>query len=340
MQVSTLTNPLRAGSHLERTPSPATLVIFGASGDLTRRKLAPALYSLVRSGRLPAGLCVVGVARRPMSDAVFRDSLRAAIDEHARLRPVDASTWDALSPHIFYQAAEFSDPKAYGELERRLEEIDTAFGMRDNRLYYLATPPDAFPVIAENLGRAGMAHDEDARGFRRIVVEKPFGHDLESALALDRILAQYFREPEIFRIDHYLGKETVQNILVLRFANGILEPLWNQKYVDHVQITVAEDIGVEGRADYFETAGILRDVVQNHELQLLALVGMEAPVTWEADAVRDEKLKVLRAVRAIEGDTVRRHVVRGQYGPGWMRGARVPGYREEPRVAPDSTVET
>jgi glucose-6-phosphate 1-dehydrogenase len=334
------TNPLRAGSRLERSPAPAAIVIFGASGDLTHRKLAPALYCLAHTGQLPAGVGIVGVSRRAMSDDEFRTSLRQGIDTHSRLSPVNEATWAALAPRIRYHTLEFDDAVGYAALAAKLETLDRELGLRGNRLYYLATPPAAFPVVAAQLGAAGLAHDDAARGFRRIVIEKPFGRDLPSALELGATLGRHFREPEIFRIDHYLGKETVQNILILRFANGIFEPLWNQKYVDHVQITVAEDIGVEGRAGYFETAGILRDIVQNHVLQLLSLVAMEAPVTWDADAVRDEKVKVLRAVRPMTGAEVDARVVRAQYGPGWMRGEQVPGYRDEPDVARGSTVET
>jgi glucose-6-phosphate 1-dehydrogenase len=338
--VASVTNPLRAASRLARTPPPAALVIFGASGDLTHRKLVPALYSLVRDGQLPAGLAIVGVARRPLTDAAFRDTMRAAVDEFSRLRPADASTWEAFAPRLFYHATDFADVAGFQSLARRLEELDAQFGLRGNRVYYLATPPQSFAVIAANLARAGLAHDAAARGFRRIVLEKPFGRDRESALQLDRTLAEHFEENETFRIDHYLGKETVQNILVLRFANGIFEPLWNRKYIDHVQITVAEEIGIESRAAYFETAGILRDIVQNHVLQVLALTAMEAPVAWEADAVRDEKVKALRAVRAIAPEEVAERVVRGQYAAGWVHGSKVPGYREEPGVAPQSITET
>ena len=294
----------------------------------------------MRTGRLPAGLCVLGVARRPLGDDGFRAAMRAAVDEFARLRPVEEATWSTLAPRLFYHEGDFGDRESFLGLAARLAKLDSQFNLRGNRLYYLATPPASFAPIAENLAAAGLAHQETAGGFRRIVLEKPFGHDLASALELDAELRRHFHERDTLRIDHYLGKETVQNILVLRFANGILEPLWNQRYVDHVQITVAEDIGVEGRAGYFDSAGILRDIVQNHVLQLLALTAMEAPVAWEADAVRDEKNKVLQAVRPIQPENVARDVIRGQYAPGWSRGTPVPGYLQEPGVPAGSTTET
>jgi glucose-6-phosphate 1-dehydrogenase len=335
-----LANPLRTGSHLERTPEPAAVVIFGASGDLTKRKLVPALYGLVRTGQVPAGLSIVGVARRPLSDDAFREQLHQGVQQHSRLRPIDPGTWATLAPRISYHALDFDDRNAYAGLAEHLAGLDAQFGLRGNRVYYLATPPTSFPVIADNLGHGGLAHQDGVPGFRRIVLEKPFGRDLATALELDSTLARHFHENEIFRIDHYLGKETVQNILVLRFANGIFEPLWNQKYVDHVQITVSEDIGIEGRAGYFETSGIMRDIVQNHALQLLALTAMEAPVTWDADAVRDEKTKVLRAIRPMTPEEIDSRVVRAQYAAGWSRGVEAPGYRQEPGVSPESTTET
>ncbi len=340
MVALTAYNPLRGGSHLERRPEPAALVLFGASGDLAHRKLVPALYSLARTGQLPAGSFIVGVARRPLEEDGFRAAMRAAADEFARLRPVDPSTWDAFQSRLHYQATDFGDATGFRSLGDRLHSLDERYGTRGNRLYYLATPPESFPRIAAQLASAGLAHDETASGFRRVVIEKPFGRDRQSALELDAVLGRAFRENEIFRIDHYLGKETVQNILVLRFGNGIFEPLWNQKYVDHVQITVSEELGIGERAGYFESAGILRDIVQNHMMQLLALVAMEEPVAWEADAVRDEKMKLLRAVRPLPPDEVRERVVRGQYAAGWVRGEPVAAYRAEAGVAPRSDVET
>ena len=348
---SSVSNPLRAGSHLERTPEPAAVVIFGASGDLTKRKLVPALYGVLRTGQVPAGLCIVGVARRPMSDDAFRAQLLQGIQEHSRLRPVDPGTWAALAPRIKYYGLDFDDRDAYKGLAAELDALDHQFDLRGNRVYYLATPPTSFPVIAANLGAGGLAHDDTAPGFRRVVLEKPFGRDLETALELDATLGRHFKEHEIFRIDHYLGKETVQNILVLRFGNGIFEPLWNQKYVDHVQITVSEDIGIENRAGYFETSGILRDIVQNHALQLLALTAMEAPVTWDADAVRDEKTKVLRAIRPmrrsderlrfddVHGYPVRRRVRSEPHlASGRGRGLRSAGEHQQPGFRPRSSL--
>jgi glucose-6-phosphate 1-dehydrogenase len=340
MESVRIENPLRTGSRLARRPEPAALVLFGASGDLTRRKLVPALYSLARDGQLPPGSYLVGVARRPYETDSFRAAMRAAADEFARLRPVDEATWSAFAARLDYHATDFADPAGYRALAARLESLDAVHGTRGNRLYYLATPPENFAAIATNLAATGLAHEDAATGFRRVVIEKPFGHDRQSALELDAVLGGVFREDQVFRIDHYLGKETVQNILVLRFANGIFEPLWNQKYVDQVQITVSEEIGIGGRASYFESAGILRDIVQNHMLQLLALMAMEEPVAWEADAVRDEKMKLLRAVRPLARAEIDAHVVRGQYAAGWVRSERVAGYQQEPGVAAGSNVET
>ncbi|HXQ95958.1 MAG TPA: glucose-6-phosphate dehydrogenase [Candidatus Acidoferrales bacterium] len=333
-------NPLRAGLRLEKVPEPACVVVFGSTGDLTRRKILPALYNLRRAGLLPAETTVVGFARRPYTDAELRAELREAVTEHSRV-PIQDAIWDDFAAGIFYQQGEFHDADSYRRLGQRLEEISAARGTRDNRLFYLATPPSLGPTIIDNLGRASLDAEGRGRGWSRIVVEKPFGRDLDSARQLNRDVQRVFRESQVYRIDHYLGKETVRNLLVFRFGNGIFEPIWNRRYVDHVQITVSESLGVEGRGAFYEEAGASRDILQNHMLQLLSLVAMEPPIAFDADDLRNEKLRVLRA---IEDDwteeRVARDVVRGQYGPGWVAGKPVPGYREEPEVARDSNSET
>ena len=343
MSMSTLPevpNPLREGLREERLPEPCTMVIFGASGDLTKRKLMPALYSLARERLLPPNLAVVGYARRPIDDETFRRQMREGCDRFARRRPVDAGLWPTFERGLYYHQGAFDDPAAYTRLKSRLGEIDQSRGIPGNRLFYLATPPESFPVILAQLGASGLLDRQQKRPFARVIVEKPFGTDLESAQRLNREVTCVADESQIYRIDHYLGKETVQNLLVFRFANGIFEPLWNAKYVDHVQITGAEEIGIEGRGPYFEKAGILRDMVQNHLFQIVCLVAMEPPVSWNADEIRDEKLKVLKALRQVPEGELARTVIRGQYRAGSVGGAFVRGYREEPGVAPSSLTET
>ena len=330
-------NPLRAGMRSQRTPEPNTLVIFGASGDLTQRKLVPALYDLALEGLLPGGFSVVGMARRPKSHSDFRSEMKDAVAQHSRTKPLQPSAWDAFAANLHYCSAQFTDPEGYAQLASMLEKIESETGCR-NRLYYLATPPNYYSEITERLGEAGLASSDDC--WTRIIVEKPFGHDLASAEELNRTLLGVFAEDQIYRIDHYLGKDTVQNILVFRFANGIFEPIWNRRYIDHVQITVAESLGVEGRGGYYEQAGVIRDIIQNHVMQLLSLAAMEPPATFEPDAVRDEKVKVLRAVRPIPPEDAQDSTVRGQYGSGVISGRKVVGYREEERVAKDSAAET
>jgi glucose-6-phosphate 1-dehydrogenase len=319
---------------LQRVPQPATLVLFGGNGDLAHRKLVPALYNLALQRLLPASFAVVGAARSPMSDTEFRKELHDAVAEHSRTKPINEEVWQAFAQNMHFVAT--PDDAGYDELARVLTQVDANVGTNGNRLFYLATPPQAYVPIIRAIG----AHKLRGPGWSRVVVEKPFGHDLESAMELTAIVHEVFREDEVFRIDHYLGKETVQNILVLRFANGIFEPIWNRQYVDHVQITVAESLGVEERADYYDKAGAMRDVVQNHLLQLLALVAMEPPAAFDDRAVRDEKVKVLRALRRITDREVAARTVRGQYGPGFIEGRPVPSYREEKGVAPDSQTET
>jgi len=323
---------------LERPSEPCAIVIFGATGDLTKRKLLPSLYNLVCNGLLPREFAFVGVARKPLDDAGFRDTMGKALHEFAT-RPVEASIWDDFSSRLHAVTGDLEDPGTYRRLGERLEELDREHGTGGNALFYLATPPDAFAPIVAHLGEAGLTSEERGR-WRRVVVEKPFGRDLDSALALDAALKQVLGEEQIFRIDHYLGKETVQNILVFRFANGIFEPVWNRRYVDHVQITVAEQIGVEGRGPFYDRSGTLRDVVQNHVFQLLALVAMEPPSSLAAEAVRGEKTKVLEAVRPMSHEEILQAAVRGQYGAGFTDGRKVPGYRQETGVAPTSMTET
>jgi glucose-6-phosphate 1-dehydrogenase len=306
-----------------------TLVIFGASGDLTRRKLVPALWSLHKDGHLPEGLKVVGIARTGMTDEAFREAMRQGCDAHARRHPVETASWDTFARGLSYQPGDPGDP----DVHRHLKEI--LRGGAGSPIFYLALPPTSFPPVLRGLGQAGLLGDDG-----RVIVEKPIGSDLESARELNRIIRDVAGEEQVFRIDHYLGKETVRNILVFRFANGMFEPLWNHRHIDHVQITVAERIGIGSRAAYFDRTGVLRDMVQNHLVQLLSLVAMEPPVAFEADAVRDEKVKVLRALRPITPKEIETHAVRGQYGAGSVLGEDVVGYREEEGVRSDSPTET
>ncbi len=326
-------------SRLTRTPPPAAIVIFGASGDLTKRKLGPALFNLAHQRLLPPETAIVGFARTEMTDDEFRASIRAGIDAHSRVEVTDESVWEGFASRLRYVSAGFDDAAEFNRLATLLRELDTTMGTAGNRLYYLATAPEFFPVIAQNLGGAGLADERDGR-FARIVVEKPFGADLASARTLNDELGRTFRERQVYRIDHYLGKETVQNLLVFRFGNAIFEPIWNRRYVDHVQITVSEDIGVERRGGYYDQNGALRDIVQNHLMQVLAIVAMEPPARFDSREVRDEKVKVLRAIRSFDRDTDDQWAVRGQYTSGWVGGERVPAYRQEHGVDPASSTET
>jgi glucose-6-phosphate 1-dehydrogenase len=331
-------NPLREGLRLERTPDSCVLVIFGATGDLTHRKLVPALYSLSHQRLLPPQFALVGFARRDWSDDFFREEMRKGVEEFGR--GAQGGVWESFANSLFYSRGSFDEPAAYKQLAALLDRLDEERGTAGNRLFYLATSPESFPDIIRNLSEAGLTHRNESGPWTRIVVEKPFGHDLTSAQRLNRLLMNNgFRERQVFRIDHYLGKETVQNILAVRFANLIFEPIWNAQYVDHVQITVAESVGVEGRAGYYDEAGATRDMVQNHMMQLLSLVAMEPPTAFDADAVRDEKVKVLRSICLPPGE-VASLTVRGQYGPGTIGGAPVPAYRQEKGVAADSGSET
>jgi glucose-6-phosphate 1-dehydrogenase len=333
-------NPLREGLPRPRTAPPCVMVIFGATGDLNRRKLVPALYNLAYAGHLPAEFSVVGFARSAGEDAGFREELRAGVEEFSRTG-YDAQTWDRFAAGVSYLRGDYSAPEGYQRLAERLEKLDRERGASRNRLFYLATPPNVTAGITTQLGAAGLVRPpDDLHAWSRVVIEKPFGHDLASAEMLNEAVGKVFDEHQVFRIDHYLGKETVQNILVMRFANALFEPIWNGTQIDQVQITVSESVGVEGRGGYFEQSGILRDMVQNHLLQLLCLVAMEPPVALDADAIRGQKVQVLRALRPIRPDQVGQETVRGQYGPGWVLGNEVPGYREEPGVSPTSATET
>jgi glucose-6-phosphate 1-dehydrogenase len=334
-------NPFRAGLETERTPAPCAFVIFGASGDLTRRKLLPALYNLALSRLLPPGMSVVGFALTPMDEERFRKDMHDAVAEFSRRKPIDETVWEDFASRLHYVPGTFGDEASFVRLRGKLEEIDRTCGTRGNRIYYLAVPPSTFPVVVGDLSKALLVADpNDASRYTRVIIEKPFGRDLASGDALNAGLHRVFDERQIFRIDHYLGKETVQNIMALRFGNAIFEPIWNRNHVDHMQVTVAEDLGVEGRGKFYEEAGTTRDIVQNHLLQLLMVTAMEPPVAYSADEVRDEKVKVLRALKPIRGEDVARLTVRGQYGPGNIAGRPVPGYRQEPNVSPTSNVET
>jgi glucose-6-phosphate 1-dehydrogenase len=332
-------NVLRQGLRLEKVPDPSILTLFGATGDLAHRKVIPALYQLWRTNLLPHEFVLLAIGRRPYDDETFRAEIRTALEQHSRVLPLDEAAWQGFSAQICYHRLDFDDAAGFEGLATRLDELDEERGTRGNRLFYLATQPSQFAEIVAQLGRVGLDHERHDDGWRRVVIEKPFGHDLDSAKRLNREVGKVFRESQVYRIDHYLGKETVRNLLVFRFGNGIFEPLWNRRYVDHVQITVAESIGIENRGAFYEQTGASRDVLQNHLLQLVSLVAMEPPATFEADALRDEKVKVLRALGTKPADPAT-EVVRGQYGPGWVAATQVPGYREEADVDPASETET
>jgi len=331
-------NPLREGISARAVPQPCAVVIFGATGDLTNRKLIPALYNLAADGDLPPAVAIVGFARREKNDEQFRAELEEATRKFSR-QAVRDEIWKTFAQSIFYHQSEFGNEAGYKTLVKRLEKIDKERGTRGNRLFYFATAPDQFEPILKHLKAAGL--NETCKGsWARVIVEKPFGTDLASARELNRIVRTSFTEEQTYRIDHFLGKETAQNILVLRFANAIFAPLWNTHYIDHVQITAAETLGVEGRAGFYDRAGALRDMVQNHLLQLLCLVAMEPPMDLSADSIRDEKVKVVRSLRRFAQSEVAANVVRGQYTEGAINGKPVAGYRREPNVKPDSQTET
>ncbi|HEY1456577.1 MAG TPA: glucose-6-phosphate dehydrogenase [Candidatus Dormibacteraeota bacterium] len=330
-------NPLAEGLHDYKVADPALMVIFGATGDLSGRKLLPALYNLAKQRLLPAGFAVVGGAIDDMTDDAFRKHAAEKIAEFSRTQPIDKGVLDAFLTSLFYKRVDFSKLDDFKALQKKLEELDASRHVAGNRIFYCATPPPTYETIAEQVKAAAL---NTGNGYHRIVVEKPFGSDLKSARELTATLQRVFQEDSVFRIDHYLGKETVQNIMAFRFANSIFEPVWNSNLIDHVQITAAEEIGIENRGAYYDRAGTLRDIVQNHALQLLSLVAMEPPLAFEANAVRDEKVKVLRSIKPIAEADVAHATVRGQYTRGWVLGEHVPGYREEKNVAPGSLTET
>lgn len=341
-----MANPFRSASDRQLTIEPCVVIIFGASGDLTHRKLVPALYNLGVDGLLPAHFFMVGVARREFTNESFREDLKKSVAEFSRRKPLNETIWKDFAENSFYHTAPFDQLEGYQRLGQLLDSIDQRAGTACNRVFYLATSPEYFETIGRNLAAAGLldqgkkaGSDVRARN-ARVVVEKPFGHDLESARALNAHLLECMSEDQIYRIDHYLGKETVQNLLVFRFANGIFEPIWNHKYIDHVEISVCESIGVGGRAGYFDKAGIMRDIVQNHALQLLCLVALEPPVAFEADPVRDEKVKVLRSIRRLAPEEVASKSIRARYLSGSVEGKEVIGYLGEKGVSPDSTTDT
>jgi len=322
----------------EQQPDPLAMVIFGATGDLAHRKLFPALYNLAATNLLPEKLAVIGYGRSDHSEDDFRQSLRDSLTK-AGVRVRD-DAWKTFAGHITYMRGGYDDAASFKRLGERLDQCDQEVGTANHRMFYLATPPSAYPTVVKNLGAAGLNKPTQEEGWSRVVIEKPFGHDLASAQELNRIVHESFKEAQVYRIDHYLGKETVQNIFVLRFINGIFEPLWNSRYVDHVQITVAEQLGVEERAGYYEGTGAIRDMLQSHLLQLLALTAMEPPSHFASKKIHDEKVKIFDSLRLAAPDDVTSCVVRGQYDRGTVDGRAVPGYRDEQGVAPNSTTDT
>lgn len=334
-------NPLVETNRSTKVAESCILVIFGATGDLTSRKLVPALYNLVREGELPGHFACVGFARRPNTHEQFRDEMLDAINQFSRTKPVDPLLWKTFREQFFYVQSSFDDDKGYEELNNFLQKLDSQLGTKGNRVYYLSVQPSFFTPIVEKLSQHRLIYPTTTQNkWSRIIIEKPFGEDTESAKHLQQELIQYLNENQIYRIDHYLGKETVQNLLVFRFGNSIFESVWNHHYIDHVQITVAEEIGIGTRGKFWEEAGMLRDIVQNHMMQLLSLVAMEPPKNCSASSIHDEKVKVLESIRPFPKNQLDRYAIRGQYGPGYVNGEAVKGYREEANVDPGSIVET
>jgi glucose-6-phosphate 1-dehydrogenase len=339
---SSFSNPLIESQRSIKIPESCILVIFGATGDLTARKLVPAIYNLARDGQLPPHFVCVGFARREKTHEMFRDEMFKAISDFSRSKPIDLELWKNFQEQLFYHQSEFDHDEGYESLNRFLHQLDTQFGTKGNRVYYLSTQPSYFPLVVEKLKQHHLLYpvNQIKDKWSRVIIEKPFGHDLQSAIELQSRLEEHLNESQIYRIDHYLGKETVQNLLVFRFGNPIFESVWNNHHIDNVQITVAEEIGIGTRGRFWEEAGMLRDIVQNHMMQLLSLVAMEPPTSLQANAIRDEKVKVLESIRPIPDTNIDEAVVRGQYGPGFINGQVVKGYVQEDNVASNSKVET
>ena len=335
-------NPLEDQITASKKAEPCILVIFGATVDLTSRKLLPALYNLSREGQLPSHFACVGFARRPKDHAKFRQEMHDAISNFSRVKPIEETLWHSFTNQIFYHQSNFDDDHGYDALRKFLDDLDKKFDTKGNRVFYLSTQPSFFPTIIQKLGEHHLIYDttKEKKKWSRVIIEKPFGHDYGSAVELQNFVMNHLGENQIYRIDHYLGKETVQNLMVFRFANSIFESFWNNQYIDHIQITVGEEIGIGTRGTFFEEAGIIRDIVQNHMMQLLSLVAMEPPSSLDADAIRDEKVKVLQAIRPVDLKHFNEFVVRGQYGPGFIDGKNVNGYREERNVDHNSPIET
>lgn len=335
-------NPLEEHIGISKIAAPCVIVIFGATGDLTARKLFPALYNLAHDGQLPAHFACVGFARREKSHEDFRQEMREAVSQFSRTKPIDDALWQNFSEQIFYHRSEFDQDEGYEQLNRFLQELDRKLDTKGNRVFYLSTQPSYFPLIIEKLKQHQLVYDADKiqDKWSRVIIEKPFGHDAATALSLQKEITKHLDESQIYRIDHYLGKETVQNLLIFRFSNPIFEAVWNNRYVDHVQITVAEEIGIGTRGNFWEEAGLLRDIIQNHVMQLLSLVAMEPPINLNATAIRNEKVKVMEAVRPFSEADLAIQVIRGQYAPGFINGKDVCGYRQEKNVNPNSYVET
>ncbi len=335
-------NPLSEQQRSWKSAEPCVLVIFGATGDLTARKLIPALYNLAAEGELPVHFACVAFARRDKTHEMFRDEMLEALKQYSRIKPIDDALWGRFRESIFYHRSEFNDDGGYEELKKFLVKLDDSYGTRGNRLFYLSIQPSYFSTVVEKLGKHGLlyAPNEPWGRWSRVIVEKPFGHDLASAIELQNEMTRYLDESQIYRIDHYLGKEAVQNLLVLRFSNPIFEAIWNNRHIDHVQITVSEEIGIGTRGRFFEEEGIIRDIVQNHMMQVLSLVAMEPPTSMLAGAIHDEKVKVMESLRPFPLKDIDKYIVRGQYSQGYINGKPAVGYREEDNVAPDSIVET